>query len=425
MKTTITKPVALLILTIVVSKKKNIILFLLLLMCGVSKAQLLKNEEIEKAFDNAATQLCYQMCKVDSIRYEKQNLYLMPRSVEKNGTLRMVGIGDWCCGFYAGELWQMYQHKKDSFWCAQAVNNTWLLERVKVNTNTHDIGFMIYNSFGKAAEILDKQAYKDVVVMAAQSLASRYDSRVGCIRSWSWGTPKRWKFAVIIDNMVNLELLFAASKITGDQRFYDIAVSHADKTLKNHFRPDGSSYHVVDYNPENGSVIKKITHQGLFDESVWSRGQAWGLYGFTMCYRYTKNPTYLAQAQKIADFWFSQPDMPDDLVPYWDMRDSVIKKVNNNCPRDVSAAAIIASALYELSTFVNNNDSKRYRSYADKIIHSLITFYSAKPLTFQGFLLLHSVGNYPAQDEIDVPINYADYYFLEALNRAQNLKRKR
>ena len=222
---------------------------------------------------------------------------------------------------------------------------------------------------------------------------------------------------------MNLELLFEASKITGDNRYYKIAVNHANATLKHHFRADNSCYHVVDYNPIDGSVIKRITHQGLFDESVWSRGQGWALYGFTMCYRYTHDNAYLEQAQKIADYWFSQTNMPDDLIPYWDMRDPAIPITQDgSCPRDASAAAIIASALYELATYVNDAQASNYQQYADRMISSLETYYLPEPQTAQGFLLLHSTGNYPANDEIDVPINYADYYFLEALLRREMSK---
>ncbi len=383
--------------------------------------------ETDNAYAMADVQLRYQLELVDKLRKEKNIWDLMPRSVEKDGSLRTVRVPDWCCGFFSGELWQMYQYSHDTFWREQAVSNTWPIERVKLNKGSHDLGFMAYNSFGKAWEQTGEQSYRDVVITAAKSLISRYDDKVGCIRSWSWGTPDRWKYAVIIDNMINLELLFQASKMTGDKRYYNIAVSHANTTMKNHFREDCSSYHVVDYNPEDGSVIKRITHQGLFDESVWSRGQGWGLYGFTMCYRYTHDPAYLEQAQKIAQFWFSQPDMPEDLIPYWDMRDPAIKTgigpaSDGGCPRDASAAAVIASALYELATYVEVQEADRYRRYADKIMHSLETAYQPEPYTAQGFLLLHSTGNYPAGDEIDVPINYADYYYLEALHRRASMK---
>ena len=370
-------------------------------------------DDTDNAFAAADTQLRYQLRQVERIRKERKDWSLMPRCVEKDGSLRMVHQPDWCCGFFSGELWQMYQYSHDPFWREQAVSNTWPIERVKFDTGSHDLGFMVYNSFGKAWELTGEQSYRDVVVQAAKSLVTRFDEKVGCIRSWSWGTPDRWQYAVIIDNMINLELLFQASRITGDKRFYNIAVSHANMTMRNHFRADLTSYHVVDYNPEDGSVIKRITHQGLFDESVWSRGQGWGLYGFTMCYRYTHDQTYLEQARKIARCWLSLPDMPDDGIPYWDMRDPAIP----DAPRDASAAAVIASALYELATYVGDDEAKTYRRCANKIIHSLENRYQPAPQSAQGFLLLHSTGNYPAHDEIDVPINYADYYYLEALHR--------
>ena len=381
----------------------------------------------DNAFAQADGQLRYQLKQAEALRKEKKDWTLMPRCVERDGSLRMVRQPDWCCGFLAGELWQMYQYSHDPFWREQAVSNTWPLERVKLHGGSHDLGFMVYNSFGKAWELTGEQSYRDVVMTAARTLSKRFDERVGCIRSWSWGTPDRWQFAVIIDNMMNLELLFQASRISGDRQFYNMAVSHANATLKNHFRPDGSSYHVVDYNPADGSVIKRITHQGLFDESVWSRGQGWGLYGFTMCYRYTHDKAYLEQARKIARFWLSQPDMPEDRVPYWDMRDPAVKTgvgpaVDGGCPRDASAAAIIAAALYELALYVGEGEAAEYREAADKMVHSLETAYQPELQTHQGFLLLHSTGNYPAKDEIDVPINYADYYYLEALHRRASMK---
>ena len=372
-------------------------------------------DRTDHAFAAADRQLRYQLAQVDKQRKEKKIWDLMPRSVEQDGSLRLVRVPDWCCGFFSGELWQMYQYTHDAFWREQAVSNTWPIERVKLNTGSHDLGFMAYNSFGKAWEQTGEQSYRDVIIRSAKSLATRFNEKVGCIRSWSWGTPARWQFAVIIDNMINLELLFEATKLTNDKRYFEMAVSHANTTMKHHFREDGSSYHVVDYHPETGQVIKRITHQGLFDESVWSRGQAWGLYGFTMCYRYTHDEAYLRQAQKIAHFFFSQEDMPEDLIPYWDMRDPNIP----NAPRDASAAAVFASGLYELATYSDAEKAAAYRRIADKIISSLVSGYLPVPDTMQGFLLLHSTGNYPAKDEIDVPINYADYYYLEALHRSK------
>lgn len=373
-------------------------------------------DRVDHAYAAADTQLRFLLQNTDKAREESADKSkIMPRSVEKDGSLRMVGMHDWCSGFFPGELWSMYQYSHDPFWREQAVSNTWRIEEVKMDTGTHDLGFMIFNSFGRAWRLTGEQSCQDVVIQAARSLASRFDERVGCIRSWSWGTPDRWKYAVIIDNMVNLELLFEASLMTGDDRFRRIAVSHARTTMRNHFREDGSSYHVVDYDPEDGSVIKRITFQGLFDESVWSRGQAWGLYGFTLCYRYTQDESFLKQAQKIADFFFSQENLPQDMIPYWDMRDPDIP----DAPRDASSAAVFASGLYELAAYSDPERAATYRRYADTILASLEAGYRTEPLSMQGFLLLHSTGNYPAGDEIDVPINYADYYYLEALLRSR------
>jgi hypothetical protein len=216
--------------------------------------------------------------------------------------------------------------------------------------------------------------------------------------------------------MMNLELLFAATKLTGDSSFYKIAVSHANTTMKNHFRPDYSSYHVLDYDPQTGVVLKKNTHQGYFHESSWSRGQAWALYGYTMCYRETKDPKYLALAENVAKFILTHKNLPKDLVPYSDFDAPNIP----NEARDASAAAVIASGLYELSTY--SNKSGYYTKKADKMLKSLSTKYTAPIGEAKGFILLHSTGAAPSKSEVDVPLSYADYYYLEALLRKKNLK---
>ena len=385
-------------------------------------------DESDDAFASADVQLRYQLeCVKEARKGETGKQKMMPRSVEPDGRLRLVGERDWCSGFFPGELWLMYKYSHDSFWRQQAVSNTWLIEDVKYHTGTHDLGFMMGCSFGNGWKITGEESFRDVLLHSAKSLSTRYNEQVGCIRSWSWGTPERWKYAVIIDNMMNLELLFEASRLTGNKKYYEMAVSHATKTMENHFRDDYSSYHVVDYNPDTGEVIKRITHQGFADESVWSRGQAWGLYGFTMCYRYTHNDAFLQQARHIAQFFFSQKDMPADMIPYWDMRDPAIKtsqhpEDRSEVPRDASAAAIFASGLYELAGYVQSDEAKEYVAIADKILHSLQEGYQPEPQTAKGFLLLHSTGNHPANDEIDVPINYADYYYLEALLRRKALR---
>lgn len=374
-------------------------------------------EMISSMVERLERQLAFLVEQTEKARQEDTSSKLiMPRSVEKDGKLRMVNRDDWCSGFYPGMLWQMYRLTGKEEWKALAQRNTQLLEEVRHHSGSHDIGFMIYCSYGNGYELTKESFCKDVILEAAGTLATRYDGNVGCIRSWSWG-GNRWKFPVIIDNMMNLELLFQASLLGGDKDFYKIALEHADRTLENHFRKDNSTYHVVDYDPEDGSVRRKMTFQGHHDESVWSRGHAWALYGFTMTYRFTRDKRFLRKARGVADFFFGQKDLPEDMVPYWDMRDPDIKVSPDMVPRDASAAAIMASALYELAGYCPGKSASRYRKYADKILTSLCQSYMNEQGTCQGFLLNHSTGNYPNHDEIDVPINYADYYFLEALAR--------
>lgn len=376
------------------------------------------------AIDNAFAFACNQMklaiqC-ANKARKEQDNLCkrrVVPRTISKSGSLTMINPNDWCSGFFPGSLWQIYNYTNDSYWRQQAISFTWLIEDAKWNTGTHDLGFMMNNSFGKAWKLTGERSYKDVVLQSAKSLITRYNPKVGCIRSWGRNSDTK-KFTVIIDNMMNLEMLFRATQETGDSIYYKIAVKHADTTIKNHFRPDYSSYHVVEYDPATGNVQSRHTAQGFSDDSFWSRGQAWGLYGYTLCYRFTKNPAYLAQARHIADFFFGLPNLPEDLIPYWDMKAPNIP----NTPRDASAAAIMASALYELSAYVSPADSKRYKDIADKMVDSLNKHYQAEPGTSYGFLLLHSTGHHPGNSEIDVPLNYADYYYLEALGRKKALE---
>jgi hypothetical protein len=346
----------------------------------------------------------------------KPNLF-SPRTVDKNGKLVLVSSKDWCSGFFAGELWFLYEYTGDKFWMQQAEPFTAVMEGEKTDGGTHDMGFKLYNSVGNAYRLTHRQKYEEDIIQAAKTLMTRFNPNVGCIKSWD--NRKEWKYPVIIDNMMNLELLFEATRLSGDSSFYKVAVTHANTTLKNHFRADNSSYHVVDYDPETGKVLHKQTLQGFADSSAWARGQAWGLYGYTMCYRETHNKAYLQQAEKIAKYIFSNPQMPDDLVPYWDYDAAKLP----GQPRDASAAAVAASALYELSTYSAN--AIAYRKNADKILNSLHNHYQAQPDSSHGFLLLHSTGHKPAHSEIDAPIIYADYYYLEALLRQKRIANKK
>jgi len=373
----------------------------------------LRADVADHALAFADGQLKFAIERTAEARRRATNKALVsPRTVEKDGSLRLVAPRDWCSGFFAGSLWQMYAYNHDGEWRQQAVSHTWPIEEVKMHRGSHDLGFMIYNTFGQAYRLTGERSYRDVALQAARTLITRYRPSVGAIRSWDHNR-QLWDYPVIIDNMMNLELLFWATQETGDPIYRKIAIDHANTTMRNHFRDDHSSYHVVSYDTITGRPAKRQTHQGYADESVWSRGQAWGLYGYTMCYRFTKDPAYLQQAERIAAFFFGQPNLPADLVPYWDMSDPAIP----SSPRDASAAAIFASGLYELATYAAAPMNETYRRWADTIVENLTAHYRAEPGTEQGFLLLHSTGHYPGKDEIDVPIAYADYYYLEALLR--------
>ena len=318
----------------------------------------------------------------------------------------------WCSGFYPGTLWLIYGGTKDSLIRLEAEKRLALLEPEKNFAPNHDVGFKMYCSFGTAYAITGAPAYKDVIFTAANTLTTRYRPSIMSIQSWD--SNKNFRCPVIIDNMMNLELLEWTTQQGGEKRFAEIAVNHANTTMKNHFRPDFSSYHVVDYDLATGTVSRKITHQGLSDESAWSRGQAWGLYGFTVMYRFTKDPKYLALAKNIAAFMLNHPNMPADKIPYWDYNAPDIPAAR----RDASAAAVMASALLELGQYSKGKEKKNYIDVAAKVIEGLSSpAYRAAPGTNGGFLLLHSVGHLPAKSEVDVPLSYADYYFMEAITR--------
>ena len=386
-------------------------------------------DDVDNAYAFAINQMKYAAEEAGKARREEKNakgFRVIPRTIAKDGSLGMVGSHDWCSGFFPGSLWQIYDYTNDDAWRQLAISWTWPIEDAKWHKGTHDLGFMMNNSFGKAYDLTGEKSYKDVVLQSARTLMTRYNPTVKSIRSWDHNRDK-WKFPVIIDNMMNLEMLFRATELTGDSAFWNVAVAHANTTMKNHFRDDFSSFHVVDYDPETGGVRGKYTHQGYADDSYWSRGQGWGVYGFTMCYRFTGDSAYLKQGENIADFILSLPNMPGDGIPYWDMKmppvnDCTAENVNKEIPRDASSAAIIASALYELSTYVEPEKSARYKAHADKIVESLGSHYQAEPGAAYGFLLLHSTGHHPGGSEIDVPLNYADYYYLEALARKQRLE---
>ncbi|WPO78412.1 glycoside hydrolase family 88 protein [Flavobacterium sp. KACC 22761] len=335
----------------------------------------------------------------------------MPRSMTiKTNEVRKVPSRDWTSGFFAGNLWQLYRLTNDSKFKEQAGKWTPFSKKESLNRNSHDVGFKVYCSIGEALKVEHNKEYEAAIVKGAETLCTRFDPKVGAIRSWDFN-KEIWDYPVIIDNMMNLELLFEASKISGNSKYSEVAIQHANTTLKNQFRENNSCYHVIDYDPKTGAVRKKTTLQGYSDDSVWARGQGWAVYGFTMSYRYTKDPAYLKQAEATANFFMTNKNLPEDGIPYWDFNDPSIP----NVARDVSAAMVMASGLYELYSYTKN---EKYLAFADKIMTSVQTEkYILNANIKAPFILDHSTGNWPKHDEIDEPIIYADYYFLEALLR--------
>ncbi|MDP4208673.1 MAG: glycoside hydrolase family 88 protein [Bacteroidota bacterium] len=343
----------------------------------------------------------------------------MPRKIDATDSKwKLVNIEDWTSGFWPGILWYVEEFKPSAQLQAKADSFTRALTPLAFRkADNHDLGFMMFCSFGNGFRLTQNPEYKKIILQVSDSLSALFNPKVGTILSWpSKVRDEKWPHNTIIDNMMNLEMLFWASKNGGSQKLYDIAVKHAETTMQNHFRPDYTCYHVVLYDTITGKKIKGITHQGYADNSMWARGQSWAIYGFTMCYRETKKPEFLDFAQKVTDVYLKR--LPSDDVPFWDFDDPAIP----NAPRDASAAAITASALLELSTFVGDKvKSTQYFDAAQKMLESLS---SDKYLSGdkKPSFLLHSTGHKPNNSEIDASIIYADYYYIEALLRYKKLK---
>lgn len=369
---------------------------------------------VKKGFTHAAKQLEIAIEKSDSVIAEKWpqgDTVVNPRTFEK-GKYKLVKPKDWTSGFFPGCLWYMYEYTGDAKWMEAATRFMTYIEDQQFNTKTHDTGFKMNCSYGNAYRLTGNTAYRDILIQSAYTLATRFNPNVGCTLSWSW---TNWNFPVIIDNMMNLELLFVAARESGDRSLYDMAVSHAMTTMKNHFREDGSCWHVLDYDKETGEVLGRYTWQGYSDDSTWSRGEAWALYGFSMCYRETSISEFLEQTRKIARYILDSPTLPEDKVPYYDYDEPSIP----DCPRDVSAAAVMASAFYELCELDPEN-AVEYKSAADTMVESMYEIYREGPGSKYGFVLDHSTG--AKKFERDCPLIYADYYFLEALMRKMKLE---
>lgn len=384
-----------------------IVISLLFTICSCSTKQdemsILVNHSLQ-----VATAQSEMMAK--SLLYEEGKL---PRTIGKDGKFVTSESRWWTSGFFPGVLWYLYEASGNDSLKVYAENFTKRVEREQYTTDNHDVGFMLYCSFGNGYRLTGNEEYKKVLLQGSESLSTRFRSRVGCIRSWDWNR-KVWEYPVIIDNMMNLEMLMWASKNSDNSKFSDIAQSHADVTMKHHFRSDYSCYHVVSYDTISGQPEKKNTCQGYAHESSWARGQGWALYGYTMMYRETKQDRYLQHAINVAKFIMNHPRLPEDKIPYWDFDAPNIP----NELRDASAGALMASALIELSQYTEGDFSKQCLAVAETQLKTLSSpEYLAEPGTNCNFILKHSVGNNLGKSEVDVPLTYADYYYVEALVR--------
>ena len=397
-------------------KRISIPTLLLLALTAVSmKAQTIL-EPMEQVVERGLRRANSQSLLLAEALKERQDA--LPRTFEK-GAVQTIRYDHWVSGFFPGVLWMLYENTGNQQLRQYAEMYTDRVEPAKRVTNTHDLGFMLYCSFGQGYRLTGNRHYLDVIKEGTQSLLTRWNDRLGVIKSWESG-PK-WQYPVIIDNMMNLEMLCFMTRETGDRRYERIAERHANTTMKNHFREDYSTYHVVSYDTITGQPHAKNTHQGYADGSSWARGQAWGLYGYTMMYRETLNPRYLHQAQQIGKFLMNHPRLPEDKVPYWDYDAPDIP----NAKRDASAAAIMASALIELSQLDPSELAPQWLALAKKQLRTLSApEYLAKEGEQGGFIIKHGVGFHRAGAEVDVPLTYGDYYYVEALMRMKQLLAK-
>lgn len=355
---------------------------------------------------------------LDELSRDSIDYTMMPRNIAAGDSVwhcRKATPDEWCSGFWPGVLWYDYEMTGDEKIREKAEKYTESLEYLSQRPIfDHDLGFLIFCSYGNGYRLTQNPKYKQVILASADSLATLYNPEVGTLLSWPRNVEMLGGHNTIMDNMINLEMLFWAARNGGSQRLYDIAVKHAETTMKHQFRPDGTCYHVAVYDPKNGNFLRGITHQGYADNSTWARGQAWAIYGYTMVYRETQDKKFLDFACKVTDAYLKR--LPDDYVPYWDFDDPAIPQA----PRDASAACVVASALLELQKYCPEEKGKEYKENAVKMLASLSGDSYRSPERRSSFLD-HSTGHHPAGSEIDASIIYADYYYIEALQRLSRL----
>ena len=367
---------------------------------------------------NADKQLKYCSSQIDralkllqpyDFKTEPRNI--LATDTRQGWNCRKAVAEEWCSGFWPGILWMDYAYTGNKSVRKAAEGYTESLAYLSARpAYDHDLGFIIINSFMKGYEQTKDETYKKVILDAADTLATLFNPKAGTMLSWPRHIKDYHGHNTIMDNMINLELLFWAAQNGGNKLLKDLAVSHAVTTMRNHFRNDGSCYHVAVYDTLTGQFLRGQTHQGLADYSMWSRGQSWAIYGYTMVYRYTKDKLFLDFAQKVTDIYLKRlKETSNDWIPLWDMDD-----LRPDAPKDASAACVVASALLDLSDYVGGFKGEFYRDAAIRMLTDLSTdkYQSGKR---NVAFLMHSTGHHPAGSEIDASIIYADYYYIEAL----------
>ena len=376
--------------------------------CSLTPSQPIDVDSALEYCDGQIKKTLNDLHSADSIDYT-----MMPRNImkgERQWNLRKATKEEWTAGFWPGVLWYDYEATQNDSIRLEAEKFTESLSFLaEIPAYDHDLGFLVFCSYGNGYRLTSNPEYKRVILAVSDSLATLYRPKVGTILSWPRNVEMFGGHNTIMDNMINLEMLFWAAKNGGNKKLYDIAVSHADKTMQNQFRDDYTSYHVAVYDTLTGECINRCTHQGYADNSMWARGQAWAIYGYTVVYRETKDPKYLDFAEKVTKVYLDR--LPEDYIPYWDFSAPGIP----DAPRDASAACVVASALLEMSTFYTGEKSATYKDAAVRMLASLDSDKYRGGETNHS-LLLHSTGHWPAGSEIDASIIYADYYYASLLN---------
>tara|TARA_R110002049_G_scaffold30489_1_gene104396 strand:- start:5333 stop:6577 length:1245 start_codon:yes stop_codon:yes gene_type:complete len=404
-----------------IAKPSLIVVLFLMLACNSTKKEFIKEDASASGVSEFQPEniLKSSVLKLKKVSKALSSVDSFPRNISKDKKdWNLVGVTDWCSGFWPGILWYAYEQTNDEALKSQAERFTKPLKNIAYRpAYTHDIGFMMFCSYGNGYRLTGNEDYKKVLLAAADTLATLYNPKAGTILSWP-GMVKKMGHNTIIDNMMNLELLFWAANNGGDQSLYNLALSHAQVSMERLVRPDYSIYHVATFDESTGEFIKGITHQGYADESMWARGQGWGIYGFAVAYRETGEKEFLNTAKNLANHFLER--LPKDSIPYWDFDDPKIP----DTPKDASAATVSACGMLELVNLVEDEELKiKYYNAAKELIATL-----SAPEYLSGdtndALLLHSTGHMPNNSEIDVSIVYADYYYMEALLRLKKIEAK-